>query len=99
MAGTLVAAFVLIGKTDLGLQGTIYVGVAINGVVCVIAVWLARYPVARGGSDTPLPGVISSALPEGQQETDPRTLGWVSVPVLILPMMFFSTPLPILPTS
>ena len=90
VAGTLVAAFVLIGKTDLGLQGTICVGVAINGVVCVIAVWLARHPVAHIASDTMPPRPLSSTLAESQQLAYPTTFNWVSVPVLILPMMFFS---------
>jgi len=61
--GTVVAAFVLLPA--LGLNGTVWVGVGINGLVFVIAAFLAKRAANIGRDE----GVTTAAAPNGFLET------------------------------
>ena len=97
VAGTLVAAFVLL--PTIGLHGTVWVGVAVNALVFVIAAAISkRIPAVEAdpdrASNKPLPGFISCYLKPllATQRSMRERAGDVfkAQPSWILLLMFFS---------
>ena len=79
--GTLVAAFLLLPRV--GLIGTVWVGVAINLLVFLLAVVIAKRTAGVDAIQAAQPEVIETTT-EG---IEPKALWW---PKFILPIMFFS---------
>jgi len=95
--GTLVAAFLLLPAV--GLNGTVWVGVGVNGVVFLIAVLLARRAPGMAGSEGGLAGTapegffaacVRPLLTSGSSHRERLRVVFRSQPGWILPSMLIS---------
>ena len=83
VAGTVVAGFFLLPA--LGLSGTVWVGVAVNGLVFLIAAALSRFVQSSGMSEAS----EAEVAPEHSTPVQPGSFRWIG-PGWILPLMLLS---------